>query len=60
MDVRTPLKEYGLSEKEIDIYLELLPLGTVSLHEIERRVKYPRTTVYNTVNYLLKKVLFQR
>jgi sugar-specific transcriptional regulator TrmB len=57
MDLKTPLQEYGLTEKEIDIYLELLPLGSVTLQEVAKRVKYPRTTIYNTLNYLSTKGL---
>lgn len=57
MDLHYPLREYGLTEKEIKIYLTLLPLGTVNLQEIARRVSYPRTTVYNTLSYLHTKGL---
>ena len=57
MDLKTPLQEYGLSDKEIDIYLELLSLGSVTLQEVAKRVKYPRTTTYNTLNYLSTKGL---
>jgi len=55
MDLKTPLEEYGLSDKEIAVFLELLPLGTVTLQEVAKRLKYPRTTVYNTLNYLVSK-----
>ncbi len=51
------LKEYGLSDKEIKVYLALLPLGSINLQEIAKRVDIPRTTIYNTLNYLLKKGL---
>lgn len=57
MDLKLPLKEYGLTDKEINVYLELLPLGTVNLQEVAKRVSYPRTTVYNTLNYLIGKGL---
>ncbi|MFQ5531865.1 MAG: TrmB family transcriptional regulator [Candidatus Nanoarchaeia archaeon] len=60
MDLRLPLKEYGLTDKEIGVFLELLPLGTVNLQEIARRVEYPRTTVYNTLNYLVSKGLVSK
>ena len=55
-----PLREYGLSEKEIGVYLELLPLGTVNIQEISKRLHYPRTTVYNTLNYLVNKGLVSK
>ena len=60
MDLRIPLKEYGLTDKEIGVYLELLPLGTINLQEIAKRLEYPRTTVYNTLNYLVSKGLVSK
>lgn len=57
MDASQVLKEYGLSEKESQIYLALLPLGTINLQEIAKRVDLPRTTIYNTLNYLVSKGL---
>lgn len=60
MDLMLPLKEYGLTDKEIGVFLELLPLGTVNLQEISKRLEYPRTTVYNTLNYLISKGLVSK
>lgn len=60
MELELPLKEYGLTEKEIKIYLALLPLGETTLQEVAKRVNYPRTTVYNTLNYLITKGLVSR
>ena len=60
MELALPLKEYGLSEKEIAIYLALLPLGTVTLQEIAKRADFPRTTVYNTLKYLSQKGLVSK
>jgi HTH-type transcriptional regulator, sugar sensing transcriptional regulator len=60
MDIEIPLKEYGLSEKEIKVYLALLPLGTVNLQQIAKRLDFPRTTVYNTLNQLTEKGLVSR
>lgn len=57
MDIKFPLEKYGLSEKEITIYLELLPLGSVTINEISRRLGYPRSTVYHILEYLIKKGL---
>ncbi len=57
MEMEYPLKEYGLSEKEIKVYLEILPLGSVTLQEIAKRIEYPRSTVYHTLNYLINKGL---
>jgi sugar-specific transcriptional regulator TrmB len=57
MDVEFALKEYGLSDKEIKVYLALLPLGSINLQEIVKKVDLPRTTIYNTLNYLVTKGL---
>jgi len=55
MDLKQALKEYGLTSKESDIYLALLPLGSVTLQELAKKVDLPRTTIYNTLNYLTNK-----
>ena len=57
MDTGQVLKEYGLSEKEVKVYLAILPLGSINLQEIGKRVDLPRTTIYNTLNYLVSKGL---
>lgn len=57
MDLHTPLKALGLTEKEVSTYLSLLPLGSVSLQELFKRLSYPRTTVYNTLTCLQAKGL---
>ncbi|MFA6072956.1 MAG: helix-turn-helix domain-containing protein [Candidatus Woesearchaeota archaeon] len=55
MNLKQNLKEYGLTSKESDIYLALLPLGSVTLQELAKRIDLPRTTIYNTLNYLTNK-----
>ncbi|MBU1199274.1 MAG: helix-turn-helix domain-containing protein [Nanoarchaeota archaeon] len=57
MDIEFALNEYGLSDKEIKTYLALLPLGSINLQEIAKKVNLPRTTIYNTLNYLIAKGL---
>ncbi len=54
------LKEYGLSNKEIEVYTALLPIGSVSLQQIAKRLELPRSTVYNTLNYLINKGLVSK
>ena len=54
------LKEYGLTDKEIEVYLALLPLGSINLQEIAKRINLPRTTIYNTLNYLFSKGLVSK
>ena len=51
------LSTYGLSDKETKVYLALLPLGSVNLQEIARKIELPRTTIYNTLSYLSQKGL---
>lgn len=60
MGIELALKEYGLSEKEAQTYLTLLPLGSINLQEIAKRVNFPRTTVYNTLSYLSQKGLVSK
>jgi sugar-specific transcriptional regulator TrmB len=60
MVIEEALSAYGLSDKEIKIYLVLLPIGTVTLQQIAKRTEYPRTTVYNTVNYLIARGLISQ
>lgn len=54
------LKEYGLTDKEIEVYLALLPLGSINIQEIAKRIGLPRTTIYNTLNYLSTKGLVSK
>lgn len=60
MDKKYILKEYGLGDKEADVYIALLPLGSVNLQEISKRVNLPRTTIYNSLNYLTKRGLVNK
>lgn len=55
MDKETALQEFGLSDKEVKVYLTMLPLGSINLQEIAKRIDLPRTTIYNTLNYLTAK-----
>ncbi|MFH1649960.1 MAG: helix-turn-helix domain-containing protein [Candidatus Woesearchaeota archaeon] len=52
MNAAETLVSLGLTDKESQVYLALLPLGEVPLQEIAKRVSLPRTTIYNTLNYL--------
>lgn len=54
------LKEFGLTDKEIQVYLALLPLGSVNLQVLARKVDLPRTTIYNTLTYLFTKGLVSK
>ncbi|HLC72677.1 MAG TPA: helix-turn-helix domain-containing protein [Candidatus Nanoarchaeia archaeon] len=54
------LKELGLTDKEIEVYLALLPLGSINLQVLAKKVDLPRTTVYNTLTYLATKGLVSK
>ena len=60
MTIEIALQEYGLTNKEIDVYVNLLRVGESSLQEISKKCKCPRTTVYNTLNYLISKGLVSK
>jgi sugar-specific transcriptional regulator TrmB len=60
MNIELALKEFGLSEKESKIYLELLKLESIKLQELARRIDIPRTSVFNTLNYLIGKGLVSK
>jgi sugar-specific transcriptional regulator TrmB len=54
------LNEYGLTEKEAELYLVLLSLGNVKLQDISKKTDLPRSTIYNTLNYLSNKGLVSK
>jgi sugar-specific transcriptional regulator TrmB len=57
MNIELALKEFGLTEKESKVYLELLKLDSIKLQELARKIDMPRTSVFNTLNYLISKGL---
>lgn len=57
MDLQDSLEVYGLTDKESRVYVSLLKHGTASLQIIAGPLPYPRTTVYNTLQYLKEKGL---
>lgn len=60
MVFETALREYGLNDKEIEVYVNLLKIGEATLQEISKKCRFPRTTVYNTLNYLIVKGLVSK
>jgi sugar-specific transcriptional regulator TrmB len=60
MNKEQALRESGLTAKESQVYLALLPLGSVNLQELAKRIDLPRTTIYNTLNYLYAKGLISK
>ncbi len=51
------LKEYGLSNNEIKVYLASLALGTSKVNEIARKADLLRTTTYEVLKTLVEKGL---
>ena len=54
-EMKQALHEYGLSNKEIEIYLTLLLLGTAKASEISEKSKLVRETTYKVLESLRKK-----
>lgn len=52
MDIRDSLKQLGLDEKEINVYLACLELGSSAIVPIVNRIRMPRTTVFHILERL--------
>ncbi|MFA5992643.1 MAG: helix-turn-helix domain-containing protein [Candidatus Pacearchaeota archaeon] len=57
MDIETALKAFGLTEKEIEVYLSLLDLGSSKVNEIAEKSKIIRETTYGILKSLIEKGL---
>jgi len=55
--INTSLTELGLNEKEINVYLACLELGTASVAEIAKKSGVKRTSIYNFLEDLKNKGL---
>ena len=53
MQVQVILKNFGLSEKEIAVYLALIELGSSSVRTISERAKVNRGTTYDILKSLI-------
>ena len=53
MDIQVILKNFGLSEKEIAVYLALIELGPSSVREISAKSKVNRGTTYDILKSLI-------
>jgi len=53
MDIRAYLKEFGLSEKEIEVYLTLLKSGVQSVRRLAAATKINRGTTYDILKSLI-------
>jgi len=57
MQLQTALKEYGLSENEIKVYLSLIKTGESKAQNIAKTAQLPRTTTYHLLESLEQKGL---
>lgn len=57
MDLGVALKEYGLSDKEVKVYLALLSSGEASASEIAKKSSVLRETTYKVLESLIQKRL---
>src|SRR5207247_1977045 len=53
MEIQVILKNFGLSEKEISVYLALIELGPSSVREISAKSKVNRGTSYDILKSLI-------
>lgn len=56
-EIKTALKEFGLSSKEAKVYLALLELGDSKIQSISQKTKINRTSVYPIIKKLIRKGL---
>lgn len=54
MEIQVILKNFGLSEKEIAVYLSLIELGPSSVREISAKSKVNRGTTYDILKSLIQ------
>ena len=46
MELSNALKEYGLSDNEIKVYITLIKTGESTVQNIAKNSNLPRTTIY--------------
>lgn len=57
MELSKALKEYGLSENEVKVYIALIKLGESSVQKVAKNAGLPRTTCYHLLESLEQKGL---
>ena len=55
MYVNTALEDFGLSNKEIKVYLAALEMGTATANELSKKSGLNRSTVYDLLKALVEK-----
>ncbi len=54
-EIESILKEYGLSDKESQVYLACTMLGTATVVDISKQCRLPKSTCYDVLNSLIAK-----
>jgi sugar-specific transcriptional regulator TrmB len=57
MEIKTILKDFGLTEKEIKLYLKLLELGSAASGELMKELGFYSKTIYELLDKLIDKGL---
>lgn len=57
MELHSVLKEFGLSENEIKLYLALIKTGESTAQTVAKNAELPRTTSYHLLESLIQKGL---
>ena len=57
MDINKALFQFDLKEKEAEIYLAFLEMGTTTVSEVSQKTLIKRTTIYDILTGLIKKGL---
>ena len=57
MNKEEALKHFGLNDIEINVYLELLRLGSTKVNALAKKARLPRTSAYNVLDSLVAKGL---
>lgn len=54
MEINVILNQFGLSDKEADVYTALLELGTSTVNDIASKANIKRTTIYDLLSSLIR------
>lgn len=57
MNYKSILQKFGLSEKEVNVYVASLEIGSSTVQKIAEKTNLPRSTVYEVLKNLRKKSL---
>ena len=55
INIHEILRQFGLENNEIDLYIKLLEKGDLSLSKLSREAKIPKTTTYDNISKLMEK-----